>query len=323
MAGKTVEEATEQALDQLGVAVGDAEVIVVTEPKTGLFGRVRVEARVRARVRPVGPRPRRERSRRGNNRSAEGRQGNQGSRQGGQRATSSEGTGDRSSGNGGSPNGSGTATAGTGTGTSRSARRRRNRSKAPASGSAQMESSRNGSGEPAGEKAPPRSTEAKETVDMAEGMTLEEQGEVGRAFLAGLLGEFGMEGTVETRLLDEDTVEIAALGEDLGILVGPRGSTLTALQDLTRAVVQRQCPSRTDRILVDVAGYRERRSAALKRFSAQIAEEVLASGHEKALEPMSPADRKAVHDAINELPGVETRSEGEDPNRHVVIAPAG
>ena len=120
-----------------------------------------------------------------------------------------------------------------------------------------------------------------------------------------------------------ETVEIAALGEDLGILVGPRGSTLTALQDLTRAVVQRQCPSRTDRILVDVAGYRERRSAALKRFSTQIATEVLASGQEKALEPMSPADRKAVHDAINEMPGVETRSEGEDPNRHIVIAPAG
>ena len=158
---------------------------------------------------------------------------------------------------------------------------------------------------------------------MAEGMTLEEQGEVGRAFLAGLLSEFGMEGTVETRLLDEDTVEIAAIGEDLGMLVGPRGSTLSALQDLTRAVVQRQCPSRTDRILVDVAGYRERRSAALKRFSTQIAEEVLASGQEKALEPMSPADRKAVHDAINEMPGVVTRSEGEDPNRHIVIAPAG
>jgi len=185
-----------------------------------------------------------------------------------------------------------------------------------------VESSSNGSRGPSAEKAPKRSTEAKETEDMAEGMTLEEQGEVGRAFVAELLTEFGMEGTVETRLLDEDTVEIAALGEDLGILVGPRGSTLAALQDLTRAVVQRQCPSRTDRILVDVAGYRERRSAALKRFSVQIAEEVLASGQEKALEPMSPADRKAVHDAINEMPGVQTRSEGEDPNRHIVIAPA-
>ena len=71
MAGKSVEEATEQALDQLGVAAGDAEVIVVNEPKTGLFGRMRVEARVRARVRPVGAGPRRERSRRGG-RSAQG-----------------------------------------------------------------------------------------------------------------------------------------------------------------------------------------------------------------------------------------------------------
>ncbi len=330
MAGKTVEEATERALDQLGVAVGDAEVIVVSEPKTGLFGRMRVEARVRARVRPVGARPRRERPRRG------GKSG-QGGRPGGQRrgsgedsesrdkAVGSPGSGEGSSGgSAGGPNGPKTATAGTGTGTSRSARRRRNRSRSATADSGSREGSRNGSSVgPTAERAPQRSTEPKETEDMAEGMTLEEQGEIGRAFVAGLLTEFGMEGTVETRLLDEDTVEIAAMGEDLGILVGPRGSTLSALQDLTRAVVQRQCPSRTDRILVDVAGYRERRSAALKRFSTQIAEEVVASGQEKALEAMSPADRKAVHDAVNELPGVVTRSEGEDPNRHIVIAPAG
>ena len=156
---------------------------------------------------------------------------------------------------------------------------------------------------------------------MAEGMTLEEQGEVGRAFLAGLLSEYGMQATVETRLIDEETVEIAARGDEIGLLVGPRGSTLSALQDITRAVVQRQCPSRTDRILVDVAGYREKRSAALKRFSTQIAEEVIASGQEKALEFMSPADRKAVHDAVNEIDGVATSSEGEDPNRYIVISP--
>ena len=329
MAGKSVEEATERALDQLGVAVGDAEVIVVSEPKTGLFGRMRVEARVRARVRPVGARPRRERPRRG------GKSG-QGGRQGGERQGSGRGSGSRErasepresadAGTEGAAtaNGPKAASAGTGTGTSRSARRRRNRSKSATAGSGTREGSRNGSSAEANtERAPQRSTEPKETDDMAEGMTLEEQGEIGRAFLAGLLAEFGMEGTVETRLLDEDTVEIAATGEDLGILVGPRGSTLSALQDVTRAVVQRQCPSRTDRILVDVAGYRERRSAALKRFSTQIAEEVVASGQEKALEAMSPADRKSVHDAVNEIPGVVTRSEGEDPNRHIVIAPAG
>jgi spoIIIJ-associated protein len=327
VAGKTVEEATERALDQLGVAVGDAEVIVVSEPKTGLFGRMRVEARVRARVRPVGARPRRERPRRS------GKQGS-GGRQGGKRSSSANSYGSSESGTSGStgpargdaapPNGSRAVAAGVGTGTSRSARRRRNRSKSTTAGAEAREGSRNGSSTgPSAEKAPPRSREPKETVDMAEGMTLEEQGEAGRAFLAGLLSEFGMEGTVECRLLDEETVEIAATGEDLGMLVGPRGSTLSAVQDLTRAVVQRQCPSRTDRILVDVAGYRERRSAALKRFSVQIAEEVLASGQEKALEAMSPADRKAVHDAVNEMSGVVTRSEGEDPNRHIVIAPAG
>jgi spoIIIJ-associated protein len=328
VAGKTIEEATEVALDQLGVAEGDAEVIVVSEPKSGLFGRVRGEARVRARVQPVGARPRRERTRRSGSRSGQGGQGGQRSRQGAQRATSGA-TSERSKGgsNGDGADGPGPATAGAGTGagtgTSRSARRRRNRNKSRTAGATAIEGSNNGSVRPAGEKAPQRSTETKEKVDMAEGMTLEEQGEAGRAFVAGLLGEFGMEGAVETRLLDEETVEIAALGEDLGILVGPRGSTLTALQDLTRAVVQRQCPSRTDRILVDVAGYRERRSAALTRFSVQIAEEVLASGQEKALEPMSPADRKTVHDAINGLSGVQTRSEGEDPDRHIVIAPAG
>jgi spoIIIJ-associated protein len=317
VAGKTIAEATELALDQLGVAVGDAEVIVVTEPKTGLFGRMRVEARVRARVRPVGARPKRERSR-DRNRGSKGGQGSSG-------PGSRVGT-PRSETRTPSANGPGE---GTGSGTSRSARRRRNRSQSGAGGSSgglQNGAStttppREGSG--SAEKDTQRIREPKETVAMAEGMTLEEQGEVGRAFLAGLLSEYGVSASVETRLLDDETVEIAAMGEDLGLLVGPRGSTLSALQDLTRAVVQRQCPSRTDRILVDVAGYREKRSAALKRFSTQIAEEVIATGQEKALEAMSPADRKAVHDAVNEIEGVATRSEGEDPTRYIVIAPAG
>jgi spoIIIJ-associated protein len=320
VAGKTVEEATESALDQLGVAVGDAEVIVLTEPKTGLFGRMRTEARVKVRVRPVGPRPKRERTR-DRSRGGKGSQGS-GNRQGQGGGGSRTPSGGAPSGGAASSNGSGE---GTGSGTSRSARRRRSRSQGGAEGA------RDDVGVGAAtapRPRPERSTtqrtrEPKETVDMAEGMTLEEQGEVGRAFLAGLLTEYGVQATVETRLIDEDTVEIAAKGDELGLLVGPRGSTLAALQDLTRAVVQRQCPSRTDRILVDVAGYREKRSAALKRFSAQIAEEVIASGQEKALEAMSPADRKAVHDAVNEMDGVVTRSEGEDPNRHIVIAPAG
>jgi spoIIIJ-associated protein len=314
-----VAEATELALDQLGVAVGDAEVIIVTEPKTGLFGRMRVEARVRARVRPVGARPKRERSR-DRNRGAKG----QGSSGPGPRTGTP-----RSETRTPSASSTNRSDEGNGSGTSRSARRRRNRSQAGAGGPSSAQQNGASSSRPSGGESgsgntdTQRTRESKETVAMAEGMTLEEQGEVGRAFLAGLLSEYGVSASVETRLLDDETVEIAAIGEDLGLLVGPRGSTLSALQDLTRAVVQRQCPSRTDRILVDVAGYREKRSAALKRFSTQIAEEVIATGQEKALEAMSPADRKAVHDAVNEIEGVSTRSEGEDPNRYIVIAPAG
>ena len=336
VAAKSIDEAKESALDQLGVAEGDAEVIVLTEPKAGLFGRVRGEARVKVRVRPVGARPKRERRPRDRDRNRSQGSGN-GGRQSSSRsersskdgntapsASSATGSGATGSTSGASASGESSASGErSGTGTSRSARRRRNRSRA-GSGSSENGGGTSTSAAPrTAEMSRQRSTEPKETVAMAEGMTLEEQGEAGRAFLVGLLSEYGMEATVETRLIDDETVEIAAKGEELGLLVGPRGSTLSALQDVTRAVVQRQCPSRTDRILVDVAGYREKRSAALKRFSLQIAEEVTASGEEKALEPMSPADRKAVHDAVNEIDGVVTRSEGEDPSRYIVISPAG
>ena len=76
-----------------------------------------------------------------------------------------------------------------------------------------------------------------------------------------------------------------------------------------------------DRILVDVAGYRAKRAEALGRFTTKVVEEVVASGREKALEAMSPADRKVVHDTVNELGGAVTRSEGVEPRRFVVISP--
>ena len=131
-----------------------------------------------------------------------------------------------------------------------------------------------------------------------------------------------LSGSIEVRLLDEETVEIAVDGDGLGMLVGPKGSTLAAIQDVTRTVVQGKFPSKTDRILVDVARYRERRSAALSRFTAEVASEVIDAAEERSLEPMSPADRKVVHDAAGQIEGVTTRSEGEEPSRYVVIVPA-
>jgi spoIIIJ-associated protein len=158
---------------------------------------------------------------------------------------------------------------------------------------------------------------------MEESLTLEEQGEAAAQFVAGLVREFGLRAEVGFSELDEDTVQVAAVGDDLGLLVGPRGATLAAVQDLARTFVQRQSENRTDRILVDVGGYREKRAAALRRFTEGIAAEVVESGTERALEPMSPADRKVVHDTVNEIDGVATRSEGTEPARFVVIQPLG
>lgn len=157
---------------------------------------------------------------------------------------------------------------------------------------------------------------------MADGITLQEQAEVAKEFIEGLLDRYGLDATVEVREIDEDTVELAAHGEGLGVLVGPRGATLAALQDVTRTVVQKHFPNRTDRILVDVAGYRERRVAALQRFTAQVAAEVLESGTERALEPMSAADRKVVHDTVVTIEGVTSSSQGDEPHRYVVVSPS-
>jgi spoIIIJ-associated protein len=158
---------------------------------------------------------------------------------------------------------------------------------------------------------------------MEESLTLEQQGEAAQAFLSGLVREFGLDAEVGFVEIDEDTVQVAATGDDLGLLVGPRGATLAAVQDLTRTFVQRQSENRTDRILVDVGGYREKRNAALRRFTEGIVHEIKTSGEERALEPMSPADRKVIHDTVNEIDGVETRSDGLEPSRYVVIQPVG
>ena len=153
--------------------------------------------------------------------------------------------------------------------------------------------------------------------------TLSEQGEVARKFIGGLLDAFDLEGSVEVREVDEETIEVAVIGEGLGLLVGPRGSTLAAVQELSRTALQHALGgARGARLRVDVAGYWERRRAALERFSEQVAAQVLETGSAVAMEPMDAADRKIVHDTVNAIDGVETVSDGEDSRRHVVIRPA-
>jgi spoIIIJ-associated protein len=277
--GKTVDEAMDRALAHLGVHRADAEVEVIEEPKAGLFGRVRGEARVRARVRPSGPRPKR--SRRSGERNDRPR-------------TSSE-------------------------------RSERPRVEKRDKGEPHRERDRSASRQPSGARNQQSEKSPKKEDSMAEGISLAEQGAIAKEFLVGLLASMDIKAEVSVKELDEETVELsvnATPPTELGVLVGPRGTTLQALQEVTRTVVQSKSPSRTDRILVDVAQYRERRVAALGRFAQQVALDVVETGEERALEPMSAADRKAVHDALTENEAVMTRSEGEDPRRFVVVAPA-
>jgi len=154
---------------------------------------------------------------------------------------------------------------------------------------------------------------------------LADQAAIAKEFLEGLLKSLDLIASVNVKEIDSETVELAIDHEpatELGVLVGPRGTTLQALQEITRTVVQAKSQGKTDRILVDVARYRERRVAALARFGQKVAEEVIDTGEERALEPMSPADRKAIHDGLTGVEGIVTRSEGEEPRRFVVIAPA-
>ena len=149
------------------------------------------------------------------------------------------------------------------------------------------------------------------------------QGDVAKEFLSGLF-ECLEEPADLTVTVDEseEVILIAIDGTGLGHLIGPRGATLNALQELTRTVVQRKTGARNGRIIVDIAEYRQKRREALAKFTLQVTEEVLQSGTQRVLESMNPADRKVVHDTVNGMSGVETTSEGEEPRRRVVIRPS-
>ncbi len=152
-------------------------------------------------------------------------------------------------------------------------------------------------------------------------VTVERQAETATEFTVGLMEAFGAQADV-TDEIDDGTITVKIVGPDLGLLVGPKGATLNAIEELVRAVVQRETGGHGARIHVDVAGYREKRREALAGFTRGLAEKVLETGEDQVLEPMHAADRKVVHDTVTEIDGVDTSSEGEEPRRYVVIRPA-
>lgn len=153
-------------------------------------------------------------------------------------------------------------------------------------------------------------------------MTIEEQSETVRAFVAGVVERFGLEAATTARVEDGEIL-VDVTGNDLGLLIGQRGATLESLQELARTVIQRRSEEHAARVTLDVAGFRAKRTAALEQFTRRVAAEVLEQGVPQRLEPMSASDRKIVHDTVTGIEGVETSSEGLEPRRYVVIRPVG
>jgi spoIIIJ-associated protein len=285
--GKTIEAAREAALDQLGVAADEAEFDVIEEPRPGLFGRVRGEARLRARVRPTQVRPKQERRRRGKG-----------------DAPASSSSGDDPIRSNGADVSEGDAAA-----------------SPPVNRSSGTDDQPTQSRRPAATRTPDQESKMSNDERPPSTVTPDEVGAAAVAFMEGLTAAFGARGDVAVQI-DDLELEVKVTGTELGLLVGPGGRTLNAVQDLARVAAQRRLGDHETRLRIDVAGYRERREAALGAFARDIAEQVRVSGTARSLEPMTSADRKVIHDVLTDEDGVSSRSVGEDPDRRIIVEPA-
>jgi spoIIIJ-associated protein len=147
---------------------------------------------------------------------------------------------------------------------------------------------------------------------------LEQEGEIAADYIEGLLDIADFDGDIDMDVEGERAM-VSVVGETLDELVGKKGEVLEALQELTRLAVHRKTGNRT-RLMLDVGGFRERRRADLTKLGTEVAEEVRRSGEPKPLTPMTPFERKVVHDAIAAA-GLRSESEGEEPSRYIVVFP--
>jgi spoIIIJ-associated protein len=150
--------------------------------------------------------------------------------------------------------------------------------------------------------------------------TLEEEGEIAADYIEGLLDIADLDGDIDMDV-EGDRAVVSVVGATLDELVGDDGEVLEALQELTRLAVHRKTGSRA-RLMLDVGGFRSRRRAELAELGRSVADEVSRTGEPKKLRAMSPFERKIIHDAIA-VAGLRSESEGEEPNRRVVVFPVG
>tara|TARA_B110000014_G_scaffold189709_1_gene138497 strand:- start:24743 stop:25645 length:903 start_codon:yes stop_codon:yes gene_type:complete len=289
--GTSIDEAKDLALDRLGVAEDELEIQVLTEPSSAMFGLKKTEARLRARVRPISPQIKTERNSK-NNRDKNRKRSNQG-----RKNTNNKTNSEKS--------------------------QKNNNQKNSKKTSEQLDDAKNSSKNK--DNRPEKATKAKNNPRTrrdemeTEKMDLSTQAEITESFLAGLLEKMGLESRV-TSTIEDERLTVEAHGLNLGLAIGHQGQTVRAITELSRTIIQRKSRgSASGSMTVDIGGYRALRQSNLEKFAKAQAEAVLSDGISRALDPMGAADRRVAHNAVSDIEGVETISEGSNMDRRVVI----
>ena len=289
--GTSIDEAKDLALDRLGVAEDELEIQVLTEPSSAMFGLKKTEARLRARVRPISPQIKTERNSK-NNRDKNRKRSNQG-----RKNTNNKTNSEKS--------------------------QKNNNQKNSKKTSEQLDDAKNSSKNK--DNRPEKATKAKNNPRTrrdemeTEKMDLSTQAEITESFLAGLLEKMGLESRV-TSTIEDERLTVEAHGLNLGLALGHQGQTVRAITELSRTIIQRKSRgSASGSMTVDIGGYRALRQSNLEKFAKAQAEAVLSDGISRALDPMCAADRRVAHNAVSDIEGVETISEGSNMERRVVI----
>ena len=142
-----------------------------------------------------------------------------------------------------------------------------------------------------------------------------------RLLLTRVVGALGVDGRVDVHEND-DAITLTCSGADVALLIGRHGQTIDAVQYLMNAISHRTHGDERKEVIVDAAGYRDRRRVTLESLAVRTAQQVCTSGERVELDPMTAVERKVVHLRLKEFDGVETASEGTEPNRYVVVLPA-
>ncbi len=297
--GSTVDEAKDRALDRLGIAEDDMHFEIIEEGSNSLFRLKRKEARLRARVKPVNTNPKFDRRKR------DKKQGRGGMNNNGSANTKNNTARKNTKKDNSRENNKKTFNNNKTDKNAANVRKKRDTDiKSTKKGSSKTDSEARKVGEEAVKKNK---------------MNLEEQAEITEDFVSGLLERMGLQARVVSSIEDNRAV-VQAQGLNLGLAIGPRGETVRAITQLSHTMIQRLSDGEAEgKLTVDIGGYRERRRTFLAEFAVNQANEVLEDGNPIALDPMNASDRKVVHDAVSDVEGVATRSEGSDYDRHVVI----